>query len=64
MMLIPIDAPRAERRSSSELVRGTERAPYAEAALTPWACGCTDDPVVCNDERCADIVPELMVELI
>jgi hypothetical protein len=64
MMLIAIEAPRSERASGGELGRGAERAPYAEGALTPWACGCTDDPVVCNDERCADMLPELMVELI
>jgi hypothetical protein len=64
MLVIPMEASGAERGSVTELLPVTERAPSAEGALTPWACGCTDDASVCNDERCADIVPELMVELI
>lgn len=36
----------------------------AETMLTPWACGLQDDSTQCTADRCADIVPELMVELI
>ena len=36
----------------------------ADPMLTPWACGFPDDSSVCTADRCADIVPELMVELI
>lgn len=32
--------------------------------LTPWACGLIDETVNGDDDRCTDIMPELMVELI
>jgi hypothetical protein len=32
--------------------------------LTPWACGLIDDGEAGAADRCADIIPELMVELI
>lgn len=34
------------------------------AMLTPWACGLEEDAAGCDADRCGDIMPELMVELI
>jgi hypothetical protein len=36
----------------------------SEPMFTPWACGLHDDAIACDDDRCKDIMPELMVELI
>ena len=38
--------------------------PPSQPMYTPWACGLDDDAVDCDDDRCRDIMPELMVELI
>lgn len=32
--------------------------------LTPWACGLIDEVGTGDPDRCVDILPELMVELI
>ena len=32
--------------------------------LTPWACGLIDEVGAGDPDRCVDIIPELMVELI
>ena len=32
--------------------------------LTPWACGLLDEVGTGDADRCVDIMPELMVELI
>ncbi len=32
--------------------------------LTPWACGLIDEVGTSDPDRCVDILPELMVELI
>ena len=64
MLLIESAGSRAAAASRVGLATEPDRELSRDRALTSWACGCSDDVVACNHERCADIVPELIIELI
>ncbi len=61
-VLVAADADLLEADVVVEEVETVRRA--NESMFTPWACGLGEDKIVGQADRCSDIIPELIVELI